>query len=223
MKSAYKILLAGLLCAAGFVFSSCYGNVTVKVQDNGTADYDISLNIGATAESVIRSVTGQADAEILDRDAVAANLAALGCTNIRIDIESKPGRPSDGSNYINIHFTAPISSDESAFVASAQNKRGLSINVQPQKIKGWAQSLPEETKAYVDLLMAPVVEGELMSPEEYTGLVGAVYGKALANEMTDALVRLTIIPPNGAKKTEHSIPLTEILTLSRTKTYKASW
>ena len=219
MFSIKKIFFAGLLCSL-MLFVSCHGDVTIRVKNNNTADYEISLNIGETAESIIKSVGGHLESDYIDKGPITANLKELGCT----DIEVLVNKNKNGSTDIYMKFNAPLKTKAGSLVQYGTNRRNLAVNVSPEKVQGWVKTLPEELMAYVDLLMAPVVEGEIMSEKDYLAAVASVYGDTLAKEIQGGKIKLNIVPPlKNARATTYNVPLPELLTMAALKTYRAHW
>jgi hypothetical protein len=93
------------------------------------------------------------------------------------------------------------------------------------------------TRSYVDLFMAPAFTGEQMSGEEYAALVGSVYGSPMADEISSAVIDITLAAPKGRKiascssdeatisgrRATFSVPLLTLLTLDEELSYGIGW
>jgi hypothetical protein len=116
--------------------------------------------------------------------------------------------------------------------------KSLSLSLTRDSIGEIIALLPPETKDYLDILMAPVFTGEILTPGEYKEVIGAAYGKTLASELDAAALSITLHTPGPAKtvrapspiqsslKTGAAtivIPLTTILVLEQDISITVTW
>ncbi|HZK19602.1 MAG TPA: hypothetical protein VFC68_02625, partial [Treponemataceae bacterium] len=57
--------------------------------------------------------------------------------------------------------------------------------------------MPEDTIAYTELLMAPLISGEKISAEEYKMLIASMYGETLADELEKSTVTILFKSPKN--------------------------
>ena len=82
-------------------------------------------------------------------------------------------------------------------------------------------------------LMAPIATGEALSKTEYLSLVNAVYGKAIADEISQSSIRASIECPGAVRtvrggtfsgrRADFVIPLLDILVLDTPLYYEVAW
>lgn len=55
--------------------------------------------------------------------------------------------------------------------------RNVSVKLSPKNIVSFLEMLPQESRDFIDMLMAPLFTGDKIPPAEYEELIGAAYGK----------------------------------------------
>jgi len=168
-------------------------------------------------------------------------LSAGGITNVSVTTPSATSLSAKG--------TLPAPADQKTvldgkgiklanFVTCTKNS--LTVILSPETIQQTTAALTEESRSYLDLLMAPVFTGEEMSASEYEDLIAAVYGTEMEKELASSLVKITLVTPAGCtlKKSAiadgknvktsgdravFTIPLTEFLTLQTSQTFSITW
>jgi len=90
-----------------------------------------------------------------------------------------------------------------------------------------------EVGEYLAALMAPLATGEVVTKAEYLTLVGSVYGKGIADEISQAYVRTFIDFPGtvqsvrggtfSGRRAEFAIPLLDLLVLEKPLIYDVMW
>jgi hypothetical protein len=93
--------------------------------------------------------------------------------------------------------------------------------------------LSEEVNAYLSALLAPVATGENITRAEYLGLVAAIYGKPIADEIASATVELSLEAPRTVtfirggsargRTARFGISLPDLLVLEQPIDYEISW
>jgi hypothetical protein len=86
---------------------------------------------------------------------------------------------------------------------------------------------------YLSALMAPIATGEAMSKADYLFLVGSVYGRAIADEISKAVINASIVFPGqvqcarggifSGRTAEFAIPLIDFLVLEIPINYEVVW
>ena len=90
-------------------------------------------------------------------------------------------------------------------------EKQISIKVSKKNLLKFYDELPEELQAYLDMFMSPVFTGEEMTDAEYMELISEVYGQELADEFSDATIKIAVESPAGNKK--YLIKLIDILNI----------
>jgi len=90
-----------------------------------------------------------------------------------------------------------------------------------------------EVGEYLSALMAPVATGEALTKADYLDLVGSLYGKNIADEISRALIRAYIDFPGkiqsakggtfSGRRAEFAVPLLDLLVVEKTLTYEVVW
>jgi hypothetical protein len=90
-----------------------------------------------------------------------------------------------------------------------------------------------EGASYLGALMAPAATGEVMTQGEYLGLVRAVYGSKLEQEIRGAQIRLSLSLPGRVlsaqggsffgSRVDFIIPMADLLVLEKPLTYEVQW
>lgn len=194
-----------------------------------------------TKASGTKPTASQTELPIFSAADIKEGLSAGDITNISVSTPSNTA--------VSIKGTLPAPANQKAvldgkgiklanFITCTKNS--LTVILSPETMRSIAASLPEDTKSYLDLLMAPVFTGEEMSASEYEDLVAAVYGDDMKKEIASSTVKITLVTPAGntlkrsaladAKNVKtsgdravFSIPLAEFLTLQSAQTFSISW
>jgi hypothetical protein len=243
MRKIIFILLAFLL-----FFSSCASRINGSLQGDGQADLYIyaaleprmAALIGAFAAA---SGTAQPGAPILNGAAMAASMsAAPGVASVsfkntspsaiegpvkiaRIGDFLSPGMTTDGKQ----------SGQKRGFIDFEQNSSGgrctvtLSIDTGPEILS----LISADMSNYLSALMAPLATGEVLTKTEYLFLVGSVYGRGVADEISKAAVNASLEFPGpvqsvtggtfSGRRAEFAIPLLDILVLETPLRYEITW
>ena len=115
-------------------------------------------------------------------------------------------------------------------IFSLDKKRGaLKCSLSRNNLKAFFEGLKGEDKEYLELLMAPSLQGTDMSEREYTSLIASAYGKKIASELLTSHIALIFEAPAPIKTVEVSptvkyeikgkkvfvnIPITKVLVMN---------
>ena len=86
------------------------------------------------------------------------------------------------------------------------------LRISPENIASFLKILPQESRDFIDMLMAPLFTGDAIPPAEYEELIGAAYGKKIATERISPVG--TVPVQTKTEKTSRAsirIPLIELL------------
>jgi hypothetical protein len=175
-----------------------------------------------------------ADTPVLDGRAISLSMAAApGVRSVSL-VNTSPNAMDGGISITNVgDFLA--SGGVNRFITFTESRDASSIvvvldrNSAPDLIA----RLSPEVEEYLMALMAPAVLGEPDSRLEYIALISAVYGRPLANEISEAKIRASIEFPrpiktirggtSAGRQAEFEVPLLDVLVLEQPLRYEASW
>ena len=229
-----------LLCA------SCVAQINGSLKGDGQADLQIRAALEPRMTALIgglaaASGTAQPGAAILDGPAIAASMSsAPGVASVSF----KNTAPAAIEGPVKIaklgDFLALGGSKKASFIDFEQNARGgaasggrctinLSLATGPEILA----LISPEISDYLSALMAPLVTGEALTKAEYLTLVGSVYGRGIADEISKAAIRASIDFPGpvqsaqggtfSGRRAEFAIPLLDILVLETPLSYEVVW
>ena len=96
-------------------------------------------------------------------------------------------------------------------VISIENNK-LNACLSPKELVAFYNSTDSQTTMFLDMLLSPVLNDELMTEEEYLELLASFYGEDIAQEIKEGIFRITLKNPDGTQ-TVQSIKFTKLLTL----------
>lgn len=257
VKNNMKRLLNFFTALIFLFFTGCSSSLTIKAQKDSSAHINLETDIGTTVASLITNLTESLNAfgmgDFFEQNIkpfanmqffYAPQIKAALSTGDITDIEvSTPSATS-----VSISGTLPPPSKQKTstsngikianFVTCTQSS--LTVILSPSTVRKIYDILSDDTKASVDLLMAPVFTGEQMSENEYKELIISVYGEDISKELLSSEIKITLEVPEGCtlkksslSQTENSktakdkavfnIPLIEFLTLQEAKTFSITW
>jgi len=232
-----KTLAFASLIAAALV--SCAPSVKIDIANDDSAKMEFSTSLSKSIEGSIRSLMRLQTSEPLYKEApVRASLVATGLDVEAINFPSMTGIEIK-AGIKNINTSLNYAKEAVKVVPKGSGKEAV-IKFSPQIITEALNFMPEETRTYADLLMAPVFTGEKMTPDEYLFLLSMVYGETLANELAKSVFFVELSAPSAVKqaslsdtslgtvsisgnKAVFNISLYKLLSTSGTTEYLVSW
>ncbi len=229
------------VCASLLLFTlvSCAPSVKIEIAQDDSAKMEFSTSLSSSIEGSIRSLMGLEDnAPLYKEEPVRASLVASGLEVESIRFPSMTGiEIKAGIKNINKSLTY---AKDSVKVTATDTGKDAVIRFSPEIITEALNFMPEETRTYADLLMAPVFTGEQMTSDEYMFLLSMVYGDTLANELAKSVFIVELTAPSSVKKASLSdtslgtvktsgrkavftISLHKLLSSSGTTEYYVSW
>lgn len=218
MKRLIRTVYALCVLAASAFLAGCGTAITIQASSPGVNHIEVSVNLGDTLYNTIKNAyenaasaagTTQPGAfSVFDAAGIESSLEDMGFTNVRA-VSDAPAR-------------LDVSADGAAAAFVTTTDSSVVVRLAPDNIRRFVNSLPEETRYYTDLLMAPVLTGEALSETDYREVLAAVYGEDLAGEAENAVVSLTIRDASGTEKT-FNIPLLSLLTLKDEAIYSPDY
>jgi len=233
-----NIFLTGALLLA---FSSCASRINGTLMAEGQTDLEIQAELKPGMSALIGrfaalSGTAKPGAPILDGPSLAASMSqAPGISSV--SFANKTPASIEGPVKISRINDFLSNSKTSGFINYEQkNSAGEGhCTVNFSLASGpWILSLiSPEVSMYLNALMAPIATGEPMTKAEYLVLVGSVYGKGIADEISTSSIRASVNFPGAiqrvkggtftGRKADFEVPLLDILVLETPLSYEVVW
>jgi hypothetical protein len=238
----YTLRMMKAVCTglAFVVLISCNARVQGRLEADSSGEFAVSAVLEPRVSSLIRSLrdfAGDAPNEnIVDGGAISRSMAA------------SPGVASASfRNTGPAALEGPVKISRIAdFLAPAGGRGGLmSLEPVPGGLSRLTISLNRESGSemlsllsadigeYLSALMAPLATGENLAKAEYLELVGAIYGRAVVDEISRGAIRAFIDFPGGVfsvkggvfsgNRAEFVIPLVDLLVLETPLVYEVVW
>lgn len=245
------------VCALMFlvlVCASCSPELTVSAQSDGSTRVSFSSGFSKESAETLRSLIGAAGSMGGNSSASAngkssAQANASSANDVPLFTAGDISKALASAGLVSVSASVPDSEHFSfsgicpaqspaAFSKTglfAQTSHSLVVTLGPKEMQNMYNACDEETRGYLDLLMAPVITGEKMTVDEYSELLSSVYGPSFAKELVSGTAVVTLnAPQNSAqgasknndssvKKITKKIQLGELLTLSSEKTLSVAW
>lgn len=242
MKHTVKYFLTAIAVAATLGLTGCSSKLNLTAKSDNGIDVEFSTSLGKVLSSTIKSVTsnlgdGAKPVPLFSADAIKLSMKDSDFQNIKVSTPDE--------NSLNLAGSLPTADKQTHASGNIRavdfvscNSNLLILKLSPKNLKTFADNLPQETKNYLDLFMAPVFTGEFMSIEDYKMLIASIYGENIAKELEQSSITVTLAPPKGkniknagipkkgsatATKATFSIPLLDFLTLSTEQVYSIQW
>ena len=202
LKYLYSLIYLLIL----FAVTSCAPSITIKSRADNRVDMEFDIKAG----QVLKSLLDMYGIPFNDEETLTRMKNGMK-DNTFYNVKAKA---TGDDSFLLTGTVLPVATQD--VVLRKDNQ--LTLNVSPETMVAFAQSLPEEFLVYMSMLAAPVFTGEPMTQEEYLGLIAALYGQPLADEIEQADIKITLESPNGKKQT-FNLPLVEFFTLTEEKTF----
>ena len=205
--TSLKVIFASL--ALLFLCAGCTSEISLELKKDGSVDVQFSGLAGKAFATMINSVSGNSSASstvLFDTKEIEYEMSSNGFSQVKA--LSKKG--SD------LTVTMTDKNGKSALFTSGvvTVKDGkLNASLSPQSLVKFYKSADSQTVQFLDLLLAPIFNDEVMTQEEYVEVLASFYGDEIAEEMKNSSFRITLKNPDGTK-TVQNIGFTKLLTLN---------
>jgi hypothetical protein len=233
------------------VFLSCTARINGSLLGDGQANLQIYAALEPRMTMLLSGLaaasgTMQQGAPLLNGPAIATSMAAApGVASVSfqntspVSIEGSvaiskvgdflspgtvAGKPQ---NFIAFFLNPPAVGSTTA--SGGRCSVNLSLNTGPEILA----LISPDIGAYLAALMAPLATGEALKKTEYVALVTSVYGKGIADEISQASIRASIEFPGpvlsarggtfSGRRAEFTIPLLDVLVLETPLRYEVIW
>ncbi len=201
MKTKFSAAVAGILV---LLLAGCSSELKITLNSGGDVDIMFSAGASSAIGKMMSSFGGEEFR--IDTDEIGYELAKSGFSDVKAttrtgtDLTVKMSDKKRNS-YL---FTSGI--------LSCDGKK-LTLALSPEKLGGFYNSADEQTKSFLDLLLAPVFNGETMSEAEYTETLASFYGNEAAEEIGKSAITIKLSDFSG-RNTEMTLPLPKLLALT---------
>ena len=222
-------------------FASCAARVSGTLQADGQADLNVyaaleprmTMLLGTLAAA---SGTAQPGAPLLNGPSISASMSATpgvesaSLANRTPSAIEGPVRVSQIGDFL-AHGSAQgfISFEQGTASRDGRCAVNLSRDSGPQILS----LISPEIGMYLSALMAPLATGEELTRAEYLLLVGSVYGRGIADEISQAAIHASVDFPGqirsarggtfSGRRAEFAIPLLDLLVLETPLSYEVVW
>ena len=205
MKKLFLLILSAFFM---FSFWSCTTEVTIKENSNGIINISFSGAAGqAFAKMISSSSDYQSDTVIFETDQIQFELLKSGFENV--DVKSKAGSDLQISMQEKTKNTFLYKS------GLFSGKENLKITLSPKELTEFYKLADEQIILFLDLLLAPIFNDEVMSQEEYLETIASFYGESASKEISESNIKINLTGKNNQTKT-FSFPIAQLLTLQET-------
>ena len=216
-----KILFRTLCCLAVVcITAACSSSAHIVIRDNAdynlTAEFIPSRLLEKNITHLLKQKGEQADGQSVFN--VQELKQAFSKEGISVqDIALK------GALGLRLVCTVPHNHELLKGVIDYDTKgRKTALRISPENIASFLEMLPQESRDFIDMLMAPLFTGDAIPPAEYEELIGAAYGKKIAAELRSSEFVLSVDVPYKIQ-TAHISPVGAVAVQSKTeKTSRAS-
>ncbi|MCL1836998.1 MAG: hypothetical protein FWG46_05570 [Treponema sp.] len=237
-----KCLLNAIFSAVCLFFClSCAARVSGSLLADGKADIHVNAALEPRMTMLLGSLAAasgmvQQGAPLLNGPSVSASMsAAPGVSSAAL--ANKTPSSIEGPVKISQINDFLAHGKEQGFISFEQgtpSKDGkCAVNLSRESGEELLGLLSDEISAYLEALMAPLATGEKMTKAEYLVLVASVYGRGIADEISQAAIQVSIDFPGqvrsvrggtfSGRKAEFSIPLLDLLVLEVPLHYEVIW
>ena len=217
MKILYRILVC---CVAGCITAACSSTAHIVIRDN--TDYDLTAEFvpGSLLEKNITHLLKQKNEQV-DGQSIF-NTQELKEAFIKEGI-SVQNIALQGALGLRLVCTVPHNHELLKDVIAYDKKgRKAVLRISPENIASFLEMLPQESRDFIDMLMAPLFTGDNIPPAEYEELIGAAYGKKIAAELRSTEFVLTVDVPYTIQTARISPVGTVTIQTKTEKTSRAS-
>ena len=219
---------------------SCTARIQGSIQSDGRADLHINAALEPRMTMLLTGLAAasgamEPGATLLNGPAIAASMAtAPGIASISFENTAPaaidgPVKITKMGDFLANRRTGGFIRFTQNFPAGGRCLVNLNLKSGPEVL---ALISPDVT-VYLEALMAPLATGEKLTKKEYLELVGSVYGKAIADEIGRASVRVSIDFPGpiqsarggsySGTRAEYTISLLDLLVLETPLYYEIVW
>lgn len=174
---------------AVIILCSCSPAIKISISDENKISYSFSATIADSITDIAKSFSDlPEDSSLFDSIKIQQTLQNTGFNTVEVKQPDNNSIEISGSLTKETEDSTQQVLQNAISVTSSEIKLNLSANI-IQKI---LETIPSETAEYIELLSAPILTGEIMTPEEYSELMAAVYGEKAVTALNTSKVFITV-------------------------------
>lgn len=181
-----------MCCVLLCITVSCSSSAHIVIRDNAayslTAEFVPSPLLEKNIAHLLKQNEQTTEQSVFNRRELQEALTQSGLTVTDISLKGTMG--------LALACTLPADHELlKNFITYDQKQRQVRLRISPDNIASFLEMLPQESRDFIDMLMAPLFTGDTLSLTEYEELIGAAYGKKIAAELHNASFILTVDVP----------------------------
>ena len=184
MKKKIFYVLIALLAVT---FFSCAPVAEIVISPQGDVTIDIAVQPSAHTETIIQTIVGK-DKALFDATEITKNLKTENIQTTKL--ETNAPATVNGKFYIPAHRVK-----ESSLFSIDIKAKTVTCNIHAESVARLVDTFPEDVKEYLELLVSPILTGDIMSASEYQELIATAYGPKIAGELDTAFFKVTLTCP----------------------------
>ena len=212
------------------------------LRENGSAGLNVQARLEPRMTNFIRSLNsamGSASNEpLLDGRAISQSMAASPGV-LAVLLENTGPASLEGDIIIGKIEEFVTNSKGAPFITYENRSSGnrpagrMVVFLDRNNIGGLVALLSSEVRDYLSALMAPIVEEEEMTKNEYLSLVASIYGRPIAEEIREAMIHAVIDFPGRITSIKggrpvgtlavFDIPILDLLVLETPLSWEVIW
>jgi hypothetical protein len=239
-KTLFFILLSAILFLAG----ACSGRIDGNLRRDGSAEFSLEIAIMPRMGAMLRSLSALGAQTPADRGAPVINGPAIARSMAAAPGILSAELKNTGAN--GIAGTIRVSRVNDLFAVAGAPARRRFVTLETRGGEGrlfvlldramapqLLAMISSDVRDYLSALFAPAATGDPLTKAEYLGLVGDIYGRALADEIASAEIAVTIGFPGAIRSVKggtfkgasafFAMALTDILVLENPLEYEVVW
>ena len=242
MKKIIFLTLSGII-----LLFSCSSQVNGVLKEGGAADLSMKASLAPSMTNIIRSLKmvmdstglGNSDTDqILDGPTMSRSMeTSPGVDSVKL-VNTGPAA-LEGTIIISKVEDFLSSGEGDSFITYSERRvdgkpaGSVLVNIDRKTIPVLLQYMSAEATDYLITLMAPAILDEDIPRTEYLFLISTIYGRALADEMRTAEIKLEIELPGPVKfisggvsegtKAVFNIPVLDLLVMEKPLSWEINW
>ena len=202
-----KILFPLIVLICSILFFSCTSEIGVSLNKDGSVDVRFEGVSGVAFATLIRSAAGVEEGDVVfDTREITTELTKNNFSSV--NVVSKKG--TDLSITMkDLQKKSPLFTSGVASV----NEGKLFATLSADRLLNFYNASDEEVVSFLDMLLAPVFNDEVLSIDDYLDTIASFYGKEAADEINASNFKITLTNADGTSRV-FTIPIAKLLTIN---------
>lgn len=201
-----KLFFSVIVLVCSVLFFSCTSEIGILLNKDGSVDVRFEGSSGLAFATLIRTAAGVEEGDVVfDTREITAELTKNNFSSV--NAVSKKG--TDLSITMkDLQRKSPLFTSG---VASVKNGKLFAI-LSADRLLNFYKASDEEVVSFLDMLLAPVFNDEVLSIEEYIDTIASFYGNEAAEEINTSNFKITLTNADGTSRV-FTIPIAKLLTI----------